>query len=411
MSLKSGGPGRPGPRPEEIARLPLEPETVDEAVVDDPVRYFESIYFYIYDVGRSIDQKKVAALIPAHDDLGLVKRRDTPASLSLPRPLVVQLNEEAVVDPDEADSFSAQAKIYEDGAVSIIIRVRKHIRLSALHSLHGCRLRSGDKSVTIDDYAEESFYRLFAAIKPAVVDPWAADFDRETYAVFCLIDREDDPTRFLSEHRRPIAALLIGESPSEVLHDSQISATLGRPFSYRKDDLAVFDMDRCLIIDARRDYEDLLLIVENANYQLLELRVLDKLLDRWLDEAEKDMRILYTSGDRKRLRRLGGSVQQKFAHIQALRFDALFILENLENSSKIIGDYYLGQIYDRLCTIFNTDGWKWSIERRLDTLQDVYDMVKTDTSEHKMLLMEGLFIIVCIVFPLIQILQVMLYQK
>jgi hypothetical protein len=104
-------------------------------------------------------------------------------------------------------------------------------------------------------------------------------------------------------------------------------------------------------------------------------------------------------------------VQQKFAHIQALRFDALFILENLENSSKIIGDYYLGQIYDRLCSIFNTDGWKWSIERRLDTLQDVYDMVKTDTSEHKMLLMEGLFIIVCIVFPLIQILQVMLYQK
>jgi hypothetical protein len=410
MSQWSRGPQRPRPvHPDGEPRYTYGEAGEDAQVTDDPVRLFESVYFYIYDVGRSIDQKKVAALIPAHDDLGLVKRRDTPASLSLPRPLVVRLNEEAIVDPDEAESFQAHAKIYEDGAVSLVIRVRKSMRLSELHALHGRHMRSGDKEVTIDSYAEESFYRLFQAIKPAVLDPWEfADFDRETYTVFCHIDREDDPARFLADHKREIAALLIGESPNEILHDSQITATLGRPFSYRRDDLAVFDMDRCLIIDARRDYEDLLLIVENANYQLLELRVLDKLLDRWLDEAEEDMRLLYTVNDRRGFRKLGVSVKEKFAHIQTLRFDALFILENLENSSKIIGDYYLGQIYDRLCAIFNTDGWKWSVERRLDTLQSIYDMVKTDTSERKIMWLEVIFIIVCIIFPLIQILQVML---
>jgi len=117
------------------------------------------------------------------------------------------------------------------------------------------------------------------------------------------------------------------------------------------------------------------------------------------------MRVLYTTGSRGRMRRIGGSIQEKFAHIQALRFDALFILENLENSSKIIGDYYLGQIYDRLCAIFNTEGWKWSVERRLETLQSIYDMVKTDTSERKLLFMEVIFIIVCIIFPIMQIYQ------
>ena len=35
-------------------------------------------------------------------------------------------------------------------------------------------------------------------------------------------------------------------------------------------------------------------------------------------------------------------------------------------------------------------------------------MVKTDTSDRKMLWLETVFIVVCIVFPLIQILQVML---
>lgn len=419
------GPGhhprspRPSPsRDEEAGRSRPEPPKAEprpsrarSAVKDDPVRLFEAIYFYIYDVGLSIDQKKVAALIPAHDDLGLVKRRDTPASLSLPRPLVVRLNEEAVMDPGQVEGFTAHARIYEDGAVSIVIRTTVRLRLSELHNLHARRFSMGDETVTIDGYAEESFLRLLSAITPAVVDPSdRADFDSETYAAFCLIDGHVDPVPFLHENRAELAALLIGESPSEVLHESQVNATLGKPLSYRKDDLAVFDMDRCIIIDPRRDYEDLLLIVENANYQLLELRVLDKLLDRWLDEAEKDMRFYYAD-DHKGLRKLGGSVQKKFAHIQSLRFDALFILENLENSSKIIGDYYLGQVYDRLCAIFNTEGWKWSIERRLDTLQSIYEMVKTDTNEHKMLWMEALFIIVCIIFPLIQIFQVWLTSQ
>ena len=416
MSPRSTGPGH-HPRLsslfssyQEEQRSKPEPRGPRSRRPTDPVRHFEAIYFYIFDVGLSIDQKKVAALIPAHDDLGLVKRRDTPASLSLPRPLVVRLNEEEVMDPGQLGTFSAHAKIYEDGAVSVVIRTTVRLRFSELHDLHARPFKAGEDTVTIDGYAEESFLRLLTAINPAVTDPWdRADFDSENYAAFCLIDGQDDPSRFLEEHRAEIAALLIGESPTEVLNDSQVAATLGRPFSYRKDDLAVFDLDRCLIIDARRDYEDLLLIVENANYQLLELRVLDKLLDRWLDEAEEDMRILYAS-DRRGFRRLGNSVQKKSAHIQSLRFDALFILENLENSSKIIGDYYLGQVYDRLCAIFNTDGWKWSIERRLDTLQSIYEMVKTDTNERKMLWMEAVFIIVCIIFPLIQMFQVWLMR-
>ena len=43
-------------------------------------------------------------------------------------------------------------------------------------------------------------------------------------------------------------------------------------------------------------------------------------------------------------------------------------LENLDNSSKIIGDYFLGLIYERLCSIFNTESWKVSVGKRLDAV-------------------------------------------
>jgi len=206
------------------------------------------------------------------------------------------------------------------------------------------------------------------------------------------------------------AALLVGEE-SGALHESQIAEALRRPFSYGHHDYAVFDMNRCILIDPKGDYGDILLIAEHANYRLLELRALDRLLDLRLDEAEKD---LTAYGARRRGRRKlrsrlkGNAPQTKFARIQALRFESLFILENLENSAKIIGDFYLGQIYDQLCMIFNTDGWGRSVERRLDVLSSVYDMAKTDSAERRMLLLEVVFIIVCIIFPAIQIVQVLL---
>ena len=367
----------------------------------------EAVFFYLYDVGRSIDLKKVAALVPAHPDLGIAKRRDTPASLTLPTPLILQLGTPELSKSEGFERLSSQAKIYEEGVVSIVVRVKTRLPMSELHGLEHKAVISQGQSSTIPEFAEEGFRMLFAAIGPAVSEPRTiGEMDRESYIAYCLLECGEDPANFIERNRDYCASLLIGEVPGSSLHDSQISATLGRPFSYRIGDLAVFELDRCIIIDPRGDYEDLLLIAEHANYQLLELRVLDKLLDTWLDQAEDDIKELTTG--KRRVIGLRRPVEMKLAHIQALRFDALFILENLENSSKIIGDYYLGQVYARLCEIFNTEGWKWSVERRLDALQDVYDMVKSDAGERRMVALEVTFIIVCIIFPIIQILQVMI---
>jgi hypothetical protein len=374
----------------------------------------EAVFFYLYDAGRSIDLKTVAALVPAHPDLGIAKRRDTPASLTLPTPLILQLGTPERSGPELSmpegfERLSSQAKIYEEGVVTVVVRVKTRLPMSELHGLEHRAVISLGQSLTIADYAEQGFRRLFQAIEPAVADPGAPDeMDRESYLAFCLLECGEDPATFIERNRDYCASLLIGEEPGSSLHDSQIAATLGKPFSYRIGDLAVFELDRCIIIDPRGDYEDLLLIAEHANYQLLELRVLDKLLDTWLDEAEDDIRAL--GAGKRRVLGLRRPIEIKLAHIQSLRFDALFILENLENSSKIIGDYYLGQVYARLCEIFNTEGWKWSVERRLDALQDVYDMVKSDAGEKRMVALEVTFIVVCIIFPIIQIIQVMISE-
>jgi hypothetical protein len=365
-----------------------------------PMVECEIFHYVLYDVGRGLDLKKVKALIPANPDIGLEKRRDTPASIALPKSLVVQLGAMDCRNPDRFECLTATGKIYEDGAVSIIVRVKTRRELERLHEVTTDKLELIDGEATLAEFAQSRFDSLWSTIAPAAR---RHDYDRtgkpdsEDYTAFCIVSGEgtENPEAFLEGHRAYLAALLISETGERDLHQSQIASTLATPFSYHDHDLAIFDLDRCLVIDPSRDYEDLLIIVEHANYQLLELRALDTQLDTWLDEAERDVRSAYSPKGR-RIARLGRSLSVKFASIQALRVDALFILENLENSSKIIGDYFLGKIYAHLCDTFNTAGWKWSVERRLDTLQNIYEVVRGDVNERTMLVLEVVFISVSV---------------
>lgn len=410
---------------------------------DSELRLFELVYLSIHDVGRSVNLNELRRAIShaAALDSKLGKtpafRRDTPTSLSLPRPLRFPLDK---AKADGLGKLLGEAKVYDDGAITVTIRARERLHLADLGRLTRENIVvDQEKRYSLEDWAKELFRRVLEMVAPAVIDPVPEERrDCESNLAFCLLECPEGPEAYLASHRETAAALLVGADEGAYLHESQISAALGRPFSYSTGDLAVFDMDRCLIIDPNGDYEDILLIVEHANYRLLELRALDRLLDFRLEEAEKDLTDYGRLIGKKRLKRkfhrnrfisnvpvpMHEPVKQgkpgqkkrvtapmaKFARIQSLRFEALFILENLENSSKIIGDYYLGQIYDRLCAIFNTDGWSRSVERRLDVLSSVYDMAKTDAAERKMLMLEIVFIVVCVVFPALQIWQALVLR-
>ena len=131
----------------------------------------EAVFFYLYDVGRSIDLTKVADLVPAHPDLGIAKRRDTPASLTLPTPLILQLGIPELSKSEGFERLSSQAKIYEEGVVTIVVRVKTRLPMSELHGLEGKAVISQGQSSSIADFAEEGFRMLFAALTSAVSEP------------------------------------------------------------------------------------------------------------------------------------------------------------------------------------------------------------------------------------------------
>ena len=369
----------------------------------------EIVFFYLYDAGRSIDLRKVAKLIPANSGSVILKnRRDTPESLRLPVPLIVQLARFEFPEGRPFASITMNARIFDEGVISMNVRVAGNFPLEELHKIRTMQFDIDGKPTNIDLWVDDSMKRFFARIQEAITFEQYVftTFVRETYTAFCITTPIDNPAEFAHEHRRTIACLINGENLETNLHESVIDSTMKGSFSYTAQDYALFDLDRCLIIDPTKDYEDILLVIEQANFQLLELRSLDMLLDRWLDKAESDIKVVITKNTVK-LKLL----KMRLANIQALSFDALFILENLENSSKIIGDYFLGQIFNNLCGQFNTEGWKKSIERRLSTLASVYDRVTEKHNEQRMVFLEIMFIVVCVIFPLLQIFQAYLLSR
>lgn len=359
----------------------------------DRILDIETVFFHLYDAGRSIDIPGALRLLGAGRGRKARMGRDTPDYMALPQPLVLEL---PMASREKApEGASALAKLYPDGAISIVLRSRHRSTAAKMHLLREQPFAGSGE--TAQAFAERSFRELFCRVE-ALVDHqnYPAEPSHKSYAAWCIRTDVGDPAAFVTARYRELGALLIDGSDDPSIHESQLANTLSHPFSFREGELAVFDFDRCIIIDPLGDYEDILLVAEHANYQLLELRQLDLLLDGRLEVAETDMRTVFIKP--RTFPSLAGfkSFRRKFAEIQALRLDALFLLENLENSSKIIGDYHLGKIYGHLCEIFNTSSWRWSVERRLETLQSLYELARGDVNDRTMMTLEVVFILVCV---------------
>lgn len=86
----------------------------------------EIVRIALYDIGRSIDLTKAAALLPGIPGMRIARRRDTPASLSMPAPLCVDLRSglKKIYSEDTVEGFAASARLYDEGVMSILVRLK-----------------------------------------------------------------------------------------------------------------------------------------------------------------------------------------------------------------------------------------------------------------------------------------------
>ena len=202
---------------------------------------------------------------------------------------------------------------------------------------------------------------------------------------------------WLDANRRPVAALLTEELDVSHLSDQEADDSTSRYLSYYDHDLVVVDWDAALIIDEPRYIEEMVYLMELSNLQLAELEAYDRLLDNVIDRAYRD---LSSASLRNRigvrgLKRWTGASTLK--DLREIRIDLARLSDELSNITKFFGDWHLARIYQALSSRFHLADWHKTIDEKLKTLDDLYQLLQSDRNNRTMLSLEITIVLLFII--------------
>ena len=358
----------------------------------------EVVYMFAFDVAYEMTRQPVSELLGqpvAQFAVDASKR--SPKHLFFYRPQMVRLPPLERFGPRGLVRVERIIKLLPVGAISLTVRVpfeAEHVE--ELVEFHDLQFSNGYLSDEVRYLAEE----VRRELAPHYIRPVAQLADEEAYTVFCLEsplrNAGGEPTRtedWLKAHRRTVAGLLTQENdPGRLSHQESTEST-DRYLSYYENDLVVIDWDAALIVDERKNFDENLYILELANLQLAELEAYDRLLDDALERAYRDLRSQPVRGRDSALREL-----------REIRIDLERFSDELSNITKFFGDWHLARIYENVAARFHLGDWHRTIDGKLKTLADLYQLLNYDRTNRWMLILELTIVLLFIIDLIILVL-------
>jgi len=351
----------------------------------------EVVYLYAFDVAYEMTRSPVRELLGqpvAQFAMDASKR--SPKHLFFYRPQMVRLPLLERLGPCGPVRVERIIKLLPVGAISISVRVSftaEHVE--ELVAWHDLQFSNGSLADEVRQLAEE----VRRELAPHYVRAVAQLAEEEAYTVFCLESplrtAEGSPTRtedWLKAHRRTVAALLTQEPDPVRLSHQESTESTDRYLSYYENDLVVIDWDAALIVDEQRNFDETLYILELANLQLAELEAYDRLLDDALERAYRD---LGPKGAR------GGAGAMR--ELREIRIDLERFSDELSNITKFFGDWHLARIYENVAARFHLADWHRTIDAKLKTLADLYQILNQDRTNRWMLFLELTIVLLFII--------------
>jgi hypothetical protein len=363
-----------------------------KAAYSRPTRYRgEVVYVYAFDVAYEMARKPVLELLgqPVAPFTVDASRR-IPKHQLLYRPQMVRLPALDRVGPSGPLRIERVVKLLPIGAISITTSIPFEVeRIEDLVGFHDVQFNEGSLHDEVRHLAEQ----VRAELEPYYVRPVPQLADEEAYTVFCIeapLAGEDGVTinaeSWWRAHRRAVASLLTQEPDIDHLSKQEADESTGLYLSYYEHDLVVVDWDAALIVDERQNFAETLYVMELANLQLAELEAYDRILDAALERAYRDLAIRPMRGRKSILREL-----------RELRIDFARFGDELSNITKFFGDWHLARLYQTLTTRFHLADWHKTMDRKLQTLDDLYQLLNHDRTNRWMLILEATIVLLFII--------------
>lgn len=369
------------------------PETIQKHVIAGRrSRYIgEVVYMYAFDVAYEMTRHPVRELLGQPvAEYALDSSKRNPRHLFFYRPQMVRLPAQERLGPHGPIRIECAVKLLPVGAISITVRVPFAVpHVEDLVVYHDLQFSNGSLNEEVRRLAEEVRQEL----TPYYIRPVKHVTEEEAYTVFCMeapvLDRDGVPQTaevWLKAHRRQVAALLTQEPEIDRLSHQESEESTQRALSYYEHDLVVVDWDAALVIDKANSFDETLYVMELANLQLAELEAYDHLLDDALERSYRDL-------SERRIRSQGEVLRE----VRELRIDLARFSDELQNITKFFGDWHVARIYEAIAARFHLSDWHRTIEEKIRTLADLYQLVKADQNNRWMLVLEATIVLLFII--------------
>jgi hypothetical protein len=358
----------------------------------------EVAYIYAYDLAYDMKRHTINRILsqPTREYLISPSKR-SPRQMFFYCPQVADFPPQTKQLADgQAVQIKRSIKLFNIGAISVQVRVPFAARsLEELVKYHGLQLAGGGLDQEINEFAEA----VRRDLEPHCIRPVPMLNQAEAYTVFCLADLppyllvEDKSggqhivaEQWLKANRREIAALLTQEENAAHLSEQEVVESTERYISYYDRELVLVDWDATLVVGQQDDLDDVLHIIELANVQLVELAAYDRILDDALQVSYRDISQMRFHSRRE--------VHKK---LREIRIDVSRLDDELSNITKFFGDWYLAQIHANLASRFHLPDWHRTIDEKLETLHNLYQILQQDRFDFLMFVLEVTIVLLFVI--------------
>lgn len=343
-----------------------------------------SILIYrIFDVAEEINMPQVQAILRDNrgpDQFKVPKYIDRAIEMKNP-PVTFGLGEETIHIKGREIKAEVLVKIRDFGVLSLIyqIPIAPGTTWDQLVEIASW-LEEGSE---IDQIATQQASEICSTISTTLTKPhsWSGF---EDYIIYFFEEFESGVTAKQLLERADIPALLVAEDEIK-LSESTRKALKENYFQYAENDLTMVEWNSAIVVEpsGTRDVPD---ILEFAVTQLMEMRFYDDLLD-------EKLKVLYHDIEEKRSSIWNAKYERVYHEASSRYIEFIEFIEKVENTLKVVGDFYLATIYREATKRFRLSDWQSNVTRKMNILAQVSNLLQGEINSRRSTILEFIIII------------------
>jgi hypothetical protein len=355
-----------------------------------------SILIYrVFDIAEEVNLQRVEELLNSPLP-GTIRSRLkftlTPRQTIIMRnaPITLGLGESEIVFLNENVKAEISAKIWDYGVISILFQIpippdtswEKLIDISA----------QLEQDTLIDESAKYRTQELQNIIRPALRDMhYWHEFEDYNIFFFEEIEGIQDCNEIFDQV--DVARLVVAENTVS-LSDRSRKSILESTLQYSTNDLCVIDWNSAIVIEpsGKKEVPE---AIEFALTHLMEMRYYDALIDQRLT-------ILYDSIEKSRGKFLQNRFTQLSREASARYIEFSEFIERVDNSFKVVGDFYLAKIFRVANEEFRIPEWEGNILRKMGLIANLSALLQGEINVKRSLWLE-ITIVILILFELMAV--------